>query len=265
MMSLSSFGDTRRRRRRALYWRLTKTLVAVSALVAASGYSYQVGVSASQARSDKLEADLVRFQDSNLELRDRLALSIQRTEQAESALEPLRRRYARDVPQGELAALMAQIVAQREAGVDVERLAFMIGAAGQPVTCAGEPVTKRFVPRTVVSTGPVSFVRFDDRITVTGSGESARNAEGLPEAWYDPAAPVRLEFRTLDGAVTPVEGVVPLAHQMVVGDREYRFSVVAGDRSFVEISAQSCSLPQPAAPDPAEPAETFGPDEASLG
>jgi hypothetical protein len=262
MMSLSSFSDTRRRRRRAFQWRFLKTVVALAVMLAAGGYSYQVGVSASQVRSEKLEADLVRFQDSNLELRDRLALSIQRSEQAESALETLRRRYAANVPQGELAALMDQLAAQRAAGVDLERLAFMIDAAGQPPACDGAPATKRFVPRTVVSTGPVSFVRFDDRVTVTATGEPARNAEGLAEAGFDPAVPLRLDFRTLDGAVATVEGLVPLTHQMVVGEREYRFSVVAGERSFVEITAQACTLPQQAEPGPTAP---LGPDEASLG
>ena len=263
MMSLSSFSDTRRRRRRAVYWRLLRTLLAVTVIVAVGGYSYQVGVSASQARSAKLEADLLRFQESNLELRDRLALSLQRSDQAESALETLRQRYAEDVPQGELALLMAQVAAQREAGIEVERLAFMIDAAAQEAPCDELPATKRFVPRTQVSTGPVSFVRFDDRITITGAGEAARTAEGLAEAWFDPAAPVRLDFRTLSGEVVTIEGVVPLSHQMVVNEREYRFSVVAGERSFVEITAQACAFPQQPAPEPPPP---LGPDdEASLG
>ena len=262
MMSLSSFSDTRRRRRRAVYWRLFKTVLAVAVLLAVGGYSYQVGVSASQLRRTQLEADLVRFQDDNLALRDRLALSTQRAEQTESALQDLRERYAAEVPAGELAELLAAVAAQRAAGVEVERLAFLIGAAGRPAGCDGAPETKRFVPRTAVSTGPVSFVRFDDRVTITGSGESALSPGGLPEAWFDPALPLRLDFRTLDGATATLEGVVPLAHQMVIGAREYRFSVVAGPRSFVEISAQSCTLPEPAPP---RPEDSYGPDEASLG
>jgi hypothetical protein len=265
MMSLSSFSDTRRRRRRAFYWRLMKTVVALGALLAVGGYSYQVGVSASQARSTKLEVDLERFQNSNLELRDRLALSIQRSDQAESAQETLRQRYARDVPQGDLAVLMAQVAAQRAAGAEIERLAFLIDAAARPPACAGKPSTKRFMPRTAVSTGPVSFVRFDERVTVTGAGEPLRNAEGLPEAWFDPARPIRLDFRTLDGEVVTVVGVVPLTHRMVAGEREYRFSVVAGERSFVEITGQACSMPQQSTPEPENADQPFGPDEASLG
>ena len=255
----SSFGDTRRRRRRLLYWRVIRFFLGVMAVAGVGGYAYQVGVSAAQARTEKLEADLVRFQESNLDLRDRLALTSQRSGQAETALDELRRRYVEDVPQGEVAELFARLQAQLRAGVEPERLAFLIDAA-ESVSCDGAPVTKRFMPRTPVSTGPVSYVRFGDRITVTGAGRSVRTAEGLPEAWYDPALPVRVDFQTLDGAVVSIEGVVPLTHSMVVDRREYRFSVVAGDQRFVEITAQDCALPDGTGPDAAGP-ESFGPDD----
>jgi hypothetical protein len=47
---------------------------------------------------------------------------------------------------------------------------------------------------------------------------------------------------------------------MVVDRREYRFSVVAGDQRFVEITAQECALPAGAGPDAAGP-ERLGPDD----
>jgi cell division protein FtsB len=255
----STFGDTRRRRRRTFYWRLIRVLFALLVVVLVGGYAYQVGVSASQARTDKLEADLARFQQSNLELRDQLALTTQRSSQADRALEELRRRYALDVPQGELASLLERVEGQLEAGVEPGRLAFLIDAASTPASCDGQPVTKRFMPRTPISAGPASFVRFDNRIMVTGNGQSARNAGGLVEAWYDPTEPIRLEFRTLEGAVTNVDGVLPLNHRMVIDGREYRFSIVAGERWFVEVSAQSCAFPQDASPQGSGPDGKHGP------
>jgi hypothetical protein len=60
--------------------------------------------------------------------------------------------------------------------------------------------------------------------------------------------------------VVSIEGVVPLTHSMVVDRREYRFSVVAGDQRFVEITAQDCALPDGTGPDTAGP-ESFGPDD----
>jgi len=261
-LGYSSFGDTRRRRRRQFYWRLIRALFVLLVVVVVGGYGYQVGVSADQARTEKLEADLTRFQDNNLDLRDQLAQIAQRSSQADRALEELRQRYTEDVPKGELANLVDRVEAQLQAGVDPARLAFLIDAAATPASCDGQPVTKRFMPRTPISTGPVSFVRFDDRITVTGTGQSARNPEGLAEAWYDPTYPIRLEFRTLDGAVTSVEGALPLNHGMVVDGREYRFSVVAGEQWFVEVTEQSCAFPQDAGPEGAEPA---GSRDNSLG
>ena len=150
----STFGETRRRRRRLVYWRLVRFFSAVAAVAMVGGYGYQVGVSASQARTEKLEGDLVRFQQSNLDLRDELATTAQRSSQVEAALGELRQRYAAEVPQGEVADLVASIRKQLAAGVEPERLAFLIGAAAQAKACDGEPVTKRFMPRTPGHHGP---------------------------------------------------------------------------------------------------------------
>ena len=110
--------------------------------------------------------------------------------------------------------------------------------------CRSEPVTKRFMPRTPVSTGPLSWVRFDDRITVTGEGELARSETGLAEAWYDPARPIRLQFRTFGGEITTIEGTVPFNHRMAVDGKEYRFSAISISPRFLEVTGQACPLPE---------------------
>ena len=243
MTSYSTFGDTRRRRRRQALWRVVRFMFGVLTVLGVGVYGYQVGVSAGQARSEQLEADLSRFQHANLDLRDQIALVSKRSAEAEAALENMRQRYVAEIPTGDAADLLQQVRAQLTAGVEPERLAFLIEAAGLEA-CQSAPVTKRFMPRTPISTGPRSFIRFDERITVTGEGESARNEAGLPEAWYDPAKPVRLEFRLLDGTTTSIDGSVPLTHQMVVDGKEYRFSAVRGERRFVEVTAQACPLPE---------------------
>ena len=242
--SYGTFGDTRRRRRRAAWWSVVRFMSAVVAVHAVGIYAYEVGVSATEARTAQLEADLVRFQQDNLDLRDRIALANQQAADADAALESMRQRYAAEIPSGDAAVLLGELQAQLAAGVEPERLAFVIEAAGLDA-CRSEPVTKRLMPRTPVSTAPLSSVRFDDRITVTGEGESARNETGLPEAWYDPAQPVRLEFRTLDGGITSIEGIVPFTHRMAVDGTEYRFSAVSGAARFLEVTAQACPLPEP--------------------
>ena len=42
---------------------------------------------------------------------------------------------------------------------------------------------------------------------------------------------------------TDVEGILPLHHAMVRAGTEYRFSVVSGDRAFVEVTAEACAYP----------------------
>lgn len=239
-MSYSNLG----RRRRAGRFRVLQFLLGVFLVLAVVGSAYRVGLSASQVRTDKLEANLERLRRANLDLHEQAAFAEQRSRQAGAALAALQERYANDVASGALAELLARVEEQLLAGADPARLAFLIDAAGEVEACQGEPVTKRFVPRTPISTGAVSAIRFDDRIIVTGNGSPVHNDQGLPEAWYDPAAPVRVDFRTLDGEIGSIEGTLPLRHRMMVDGREYRFSLMAGERSFVEITAQSCPLPE---------------------
>jgi hypothetical protein len=242
MAGYITFGDTRRRRRHRALWRMVRFLFGLLAVLGVGVYGYQVGVSAGETRSEQLKADLVGSERANLDLRNQLALVGERSEAAAAALEDMRLRYAADIPTEEAADLLERVRTQLGAGVAPERLALLIDAAGLTV-CETVPVTKRFMPRTPISTEPRSFIRFDDRITVTGDGESARNEAGMPEAWFDPEKPVRLEFRMLDGSSTHIEGAVPFSHQLAVDGREYRFSVVQIVPRFIEITAQACPLP----------------------
>ncbi len=241
--SYASLGTHRRRSRRRGYWTMFRFLLGLGAVAAVGGYGYQVGVSASQVWTDKLEADLQRFQEDNLGLRDELAQAALSASSAQMALERLQRRYDAEVPDGVLAELLGTVAGQLRAGVDPERLAFLLDAAGQEPGCVEAPVTKRFRPRTPLTTDPVSAVRFGERIIVTASAESALAANGQPEAWYDPSRPVQLVFRTLDGQERRVEGTLPLAHRMLVDGLEYRFSAIAGPTSFVELTGQACPFP----------------------
>jgi nitrate reductase NapE component len=238
--SYASLGTHRRRGRRRSYWNLLRFLLGLVAVAMVGGYGYQVGVSANQAWTDRIEADLQRVQEANLDLRDELAQTALSASNSQTALEALQRRYRAEVPDGELAELVGQVERQLHAGVARDRLAFLIDAAGQDRGCAEAPVTKRFRPRTPISPGPASAVRFDERVTVSATAASAIDADGQPEAWFDPALPVQLVFRTLDGRVLEVAGTLPLHHDMLVDGLEYRFSAIAGPTSFVEITAQAC-------------------------
>lgn len=243
MMPHSAFDH--RRRRRSGFWRTIQFLAGALLVLAVVGSAYRVGLSASQTRAGKLEDELLRLRKTGLELRDRMAQAERRAREAEAGLVTLQARYANDVPDGALADLLDQVEAQLGAGAEARRLALLIRAASSTTVCEGEPVTKRFVPQTPISTGAASAIRFDERVVVTGAGAAARDPQDLALAWYDPALPVQIDFRTLAGEIASVSGLLPLRHEMIAGGREYRFSIIPGERSFVEVTGQACALPEP--------------------
>ena len=180
MASYGTFGETRRRRRRNAWWSVVRFLAALVAVLAVGVYAYQVGVSANETR-----IGAARGGSGALPARQsRPARPHGVGRRAASGRGGGAGEHAAALCCGRFQAAKRPICSPRcgrssSAGVDPERLAVLIEAAGQEDTCHSEPVTKRFMPRTPVSTGPVSWVRFDDRITVTGEGESARSETGL--------------------------------------------------------------------------------------
>ncbi|MES2729688.1 MAG: hypothetical protein V4621_06295 [Pseudomonadota bacterium] len=148
--------------------------------------------------------------------------------------------YPADGPLRDLVDLTRK---QLEAGLAPERLALVIRSARPPRNCV-DPVTKRFVVMTPAYKGPDAQVAIaESGLRVTGRGMSAINAAGQPEAWFDTAKPVTLVFQTVDGRKETKQGVLPLQHVIVSGDREYRFTVAAGDKSFGRITFDSCEYP----------------------
>ena len=83
----------------------------------------------------------------------------------------------------------------------------------------------------------------ENTITVTAEGRSATDEAGNPEAWFDPVHPITLSFTDIGGERADIKGTLPLHHAMVRGDTEYRFTVVTGDRAFVEVTAEGCAYP----------------------
>ena len=50
-------------------------------------------------------------------------------------------------------------------------------------------------------------------------------------------------FRGIDGKQATATGVLPLFQTVVMGDKEYRFSLVEGERSFVRVTSEVCAFP----------------------
>ncbi|MGF1563423.1 MAG: hypothetical protein ACFB3T_14740 [Geminicoccaceae bacterium] len=245
MQVYSTFGEQRRRRRREFWWRSLRLALFIGVIAAAASYAYQVGVAQNTTEVERLRGDIESLLASNQELQERAGAAMQLARQAKQRADELAERYAAEVPRGDLRLLLDLIEGKLSEGVPAERIGFVVSAVTRERECDPNTETKRFLVRTPVGTGPVSAVSFaDDRITVTGIGEPARNEEGEREAWFDSSKEVSLRFLKLDGEMLTAEGRLPLAHAMVLDGREYRFlAKSAPEQGFVEITGQSCAYP----------------------
>ena len=145
------------------------------------------------------------------------------------------------LPEGPMQDLVTILREQLAKGTDPERLSFVIRSARPPTGCV-DPQSKRFVVSTPANKGPQSIAKIIDGVSVKGVGASAQNKNGNPEAWYDQAKKVTITFKNGDKIETK-NGVLPLRHSMVVDNREYRFTVETGAKSFAKVIYDSCNYP----------------------
>jgi len=162
---------------------------------------------------------------------------------AKVRLEQLRANYEELIGGGEIKDLVSLMRQQIDQGVDVKRLQSVILSARPPQNCSA-PKTRRFVVDTPVYNGPGSRVVLPGGVVVvTANGSSAQNAQGRKEAWFDPSQPVEISFKVKDGKAETKKGILPLYYTVVYGDKEYRFTATAGDKSFVRLTHDHCDYP----------------------
>lgn len=162
---------------------------------------------------------------------------------AKVRLEQLRANYDDLLGGGEMRNVVSLLRRQIDQGVDIKRLQSVISSARPPQNCSA-PKTKRFVVDTPVYTGPKSrAVLPAEVVVVTANGSSAQNFFGRKEAWFDPGQSVNLTFETKDKKIETKDGVLPLYHTLVYGDKEYRFTATAGDKSFIKLTYDYCDYP----------------------
>ncbi len=229
---------------RARRWILVKRLLLLAAVVAVGVFAYETGASRTQFRIERMEerlaaqdADIARLEAEKAEL-DRRRLAAVQNEKS------LQARYDRDVPTGARKALYEVLVERMNAGLDEDRIAFLLREADPEPDCDPEPVTRRFVLATPLHDGANTSAQFaKGAITVTGEGATELTEAGLRQAWFDPAAPVTLRFTAIGGDAAEAQGKLPLDHSMRLAGNEYRFAARAGDRSFVRVTALRCDFP----------------------
>lgn len=241
-MSLGRYDYERRYRRRALTG-FAKVAFALGVLLAVALFAHRMGMEQVKSRDAILreEVSSLSAQKEQLQL---VATQMQHAARvAEARTAEFEARLRAEVPTGELAKLTQTVAERLKAGVDPTRLAFVIRATENPRDCQ-QPESKRLVLATpLLKTGNKSLGFANNAITVTGEGQSARNAQGQPESWFDPGQPVKIRITSLGGKETVVSGVLPLHQSVVVERNEYRFNFTAGPRSFVDVTADRCPFP----------------------
>lgn len=241
-MSMGHYDFDRRYRRR--FWARFGKFILFAIIVLGVGlFAYQMGVEQLKGRDVTLREENAALSRQKAEL-ELLASQMQHAARtAESRITTLEARIQRDIPTGDLARLSNLVAERLKGGMDPNRLAFVIAQA-QPARNCQQPENKRFVLSTPILKTKARGVGFGNGlVTVTGDGQSARNARGAIESWFDPTQPVTITITTISGKQASVEGVLPLHQSVVVENTEYRFTFVAGSRSFVEATADHCPFP----------------------
>lgn len=245
MKQLSTLGRRRRAQRRKLFWNAVRFVLGLALLGFFAIAGYESGRSESAHSLERQARELADAAATKLELMDQLATVEDRVARLEDQLQSLRLDYAANVPPAEFKPLLTLLQARVRAGVDRERLAFVIGQAGRERECQAGVETRRLPVRTPVTTVLDNAVAFADRrITVSGEGRPARDAAGEPLDWFDPGGPVTLRFLTIRGDLSRAAGRLPLVHSVILDDREWHFQATAArEPGFIEISSQSCAYP----------------------
>ncbi len=244
-MSLGlSESRNRRRRHGRMLLLLLRWLFVAAVAVAAGYYAYDFGSELARQEVRVLEGRLVQADAENSQQRTDIEGLEAALREERGLVAQWRDRYEAEVPSTDDAALLEIIKQRIDDGVSRERLAAVIALAQDQDDCEPLPGTRRFVVQNPVYSGANDVVSFaENAIIVTATGESSLNSIGQPEAWFDPAKPVTVYFTRPGGDTTSTTGVLPLHHAVVVDDREFRFSVVAGSRSFADITGHRCAYP----------------------
>ncbi len=241
-MSLSDYNPHDRYRKRAAA-RTASFMVGTFILLLIFGTGFWFGMQTA-GQQEKILRQRVKSMSTQAEEMEQSLIDMRSEAQTASMrYEQLKKIYDEQLPEGPVRDLVALLRKQLQEGRDPERLAFLIRSARPPSNCS-EIDTKRFVVSTPTSQGPTSKISVaDGSIIVSGNGASARNENGQPEAWFDPSRAVSVDFKALSGEVDRKEGTFPIHHSMVVGAREYRFTVTDGARSFAKVTYDSCDYP----------------------
>lgn len=240
-MSLSSYNPHRRYQERAAQ-RITSALGFLAVILVSILIGFWLGKQYGAEKLIVLKDEVASLTEERNVLQDNATELSATAQTANKRYEQLQEEVASIIPEGPMQSLVTLVGDQLKQGMDPERLSFVIRSARPPTGCV-DPETKRFIVSTAAYKGPTSFASIaDGAILISGSGSSARNDKNMPEAWYDPAKKVQISFKA-NGKMESKKGTLPMRYSVVVGAREYRFTIEPGARSFAKVTFDSCQYP----------------------
>jgi cell division protein FtsB len=211
------------------------------ALVFAAGFG--VGILRSGQSAYILNQDKKTIEQQYQTLQDEITQVRAEAQTANVRLEQLKASHKDMLASGPLQDLMLLLKKQIDGGVDPKRIEAVILSARPPKNCS-EPKSRRLLIVTPSYKGPESRISMEaGLIALWGEGTSAKTQGDESETWFDPSKPVKILFHPKGGAVTHKEGTLPLYHTLVIGEKEYRFTVAADAKSFVKITYDYCDYP----------------------
>lgn len=241
-MSFSSYNPNDRYRQRASK-RMTGILSFLFFFALIFGAGFWVGEMRSRQITYILQEDKREMSEDLSKMQNDVTSLRADAQTANVRLEQLKANYDELTSEGPMKRILALVRQQIEQGVSSERLESVISMARPPQNCS-TPETKRFVVTTPVYNGPDSVASVSGGLVVINArGESAQNVQGNKEAWFDPSQSVEISFQPRGGEAQVKEGVLPIYHSVVVGAKEYRFTVTEGAKSFVKVTYDHCDYP----------------------
>lgn len=240
-MSLNSYNPHTRYKERSAQ-RVASTLGLLSLMLVSLLIGFWLGkqFGASELITLRDEAKILQVERDTL-IKNTTELSAE-AQTANKRYEQLKQEVQSILPEGPMQDIVTLVREQLKQGMDPERLSFVIRSARPPTGCV-DPESKRFVINTPAYNGPKSVASIADGvIQIEGAGESARNDKNQPEAWYDPAKKVEISFKH-DNKVEVKKDTLPIRYSIVAGEREYRFTIEAGAKSFAKVIYDSCAYP----------------------
>lgn len=242
----SGFGSVyENRRRRQIRGRIYRFLGFAVIVGLFSYWGYNMGQNHAISENSRLEEALRRQTEEARFLREEADAAVAARAAAESRAAEIQRQYRTEVPQGPAKEIAVLVNERLEAGVSPERIAFVVSAVQNETHCESDIQSRRFIVQTPYTTGANGAVTFaDNTITVSATGEPARNENGDPEAWFAEDQPVTVTFTLIGGQEIQTTGVLPIHHSVVVDDTDHRFAITAEDRrGFVRVTEQLCAYP----------------------